>query len=296
MWFLLALGTAFFQAAKDVLLRKSGLTGDGEGHDGPNLDGLTLAWAMSLVTAVLMTPVLLAVGLPKVAPDFWKPLAVNACLLSLTFVLYVKALQASDISVTTPMLTFTPLLLTVTSPLLVGEVPSAGGFIGIVLIVAGSYLLNVQRSREGLLGPFKALVQEPGPRMMLAVAVIWSVCANVDRMGIDRSSPLFWLTAEFWAISLVLTPLVWRRCGACRTRLLRGAPIILAAGAAEALSLSLQMYAYTFTIVPYVIAVKRLSVVFGVGFGFFFFKERHVLQRLAAAGIMVAGVACIAVL
>lgn len=57
-----------------------------------------------------------------------------------------------------------------------------------------------------------------------------------------------------------------------------------------------QMYALTMAIVPYVIAVKRLSAVFGVLLGAWIFKERGLSERLFGASLMVAGVFFIAVL
>ena len=53
-------------------------------------------------------------------------------------------------------------------------------------------------------------------------------------------------------------------------------------------------FAYLQAIVPYVISIKRLSVVFGVVLGGLIFHEKHILTRVAGALIMVAGSALIA--
>jgi uncharacterized membrane protein len=48
--------------------------------------------------------------------------------------------------------------------------------------------------------------------------------------------------------------------------------------------------AITKQIVPYVIAIKRTSILFSVLYGMLIFKEKNILQRLIATFIMFAGI------
>jgi uncharacterized membrane protein len=50
------------------------------------------------------------------------------------------------------------------------------------------------------------------------------------------------------------------------------------------------MQALTLTFVVRVIALKRTSVLMGVLFGHFIFKEKDIQERLLGAGIMIVGV------
>ena len=70
---------------------------------------------------------------------------------------------------------------------------------------------------------------------------------------------------------------------------------ILAAGCLEAIGLFCQMHALPLTQVSYVIAVKRLSIIFGVLLGAAVFREPDLGHRLPGAAVMVAGVFFIAV-
>jgi uncharacterized membrane protein len=128
---------------------------------------------------------------------------------------------------------------------------------------------------------------------MLAVAVIWSVSANFDKIGVPASGPIFWPAALFTSVGLVLAPVALLHEGAALRRLRTHGAAVLAMGAAEAVSVVLQMHALTLALAPYVIAVKRLSAVFGVAFGALLLGERNLGRRLAGALLMVAGVACI---
>jgi len=54
------------------------------------------------------------------------------------------------------------------------------------------------------------------------------------------------------------------------------------------------MLALQSAFVAYVIPVKRLSIVFGVIFGHFIFKEKHIKERFIGAAIMLIGIFLIA--
>jgi drug/metabolite transporter (DMT)-like permease len=285
MWFLFALGTAFFQGVKDVCIKKS-----------PATSGLALCWAYTWCTAAFLWIAAAIAGIPAPGPDFWPALCASATLNAVAMTLYFTALRQGELSLTAPMLAFTPLFMLLTSPLILGEMPGPMGLAGIVCITAGSYILNMGRTGEGgsgPLAPFRALAASRGPRLMLVVAAIWSVSANFDKIGVAATAPEFWVASLFTTIALMLTPVVLYR-ERSPVRALRGSLASLAGvSLAEAAAVVLQMYALTLTLVPYVIAVKRLSAVFGVAFGAVFFRERRLGYRIAGALIMVAGVGCI---
>lgn len=285
-WVFLVLVTALLQAVKDVLLKR--VTG--------HADVLVITFGYCLTTSVFLWLAALSQPFPDISPSFWWALAGSASLGAASLVLYTAGLKHGELSLALPMLTFTPLFLLVASPLILGEFPDTAGLVGIVLIVAGAYALNLGQMRNGLLAPFRALMTAKGPRIMLLVALLWGICANFDKIGLQASSPVFWIAAAFSASALALLPVVLARSKGIMAQF-RARPLELAAtGALECVSCVCQMYALTMAIVPYVIAVKRLSAVFGVLLGAWIFKERGLSERLFGASLMVAGVFFIAVL
>ena len=113
MWFILALGTALTQAAKDVLIKKITLG-----------DGLVLCCAFCWMSTAMLLAALAATGVPEIKPGFWLALGSSAAINSVALTLYFTAIRASDLSLTAPMLTFTPLFMLATSPVIVGEYPT----------------------------------------------------------------------------------------------------------------------------------------------------------------------------
>jgi len=280
LWFIFAFLTAFFEATKDVLSKKSL----------KDIDEYVVAWSLPCFALPFLLPLLLFTEIPPLGERFWLALVTGGTLYAFTLVLYMKALKSSDLSITVPMLTFTPLFLLITSPLMVGEFPGIFGLIGIFLIVAGSYLLNINKKSQGYLAPFKALLKEKGPRLMLVVAFIWSITANIDKIGLQNSSPLFWVIAVDIYVALLMLPLCTFRRNRKTAQIRANWRALLTLGLFGGLTAVCQMTAISLTLVAYVISIKRTSAIGGVLFGYLIFKEKGIRARLVGAIVMVFGV------
>lgn len=279
-WLFLALLTAFFVSLKDVLSKKSL----------ENLDEYLVAWALRFFVLPFLLPVLWYTGVPEVTSSFWWALLASGTLNLIATVLYMKALKCSDLSSSLPLITFTPLFLLLTSPLILQEFPSWQDHIGILVIVLGAYILNIQKRKQGFWMPFYSLVSSKGSRLMLLVAFIWSISSNIDKIGVQGSDAFTWVIAVNAFISIALLPVLWKRSTVQVKSITKNVKGLLPIGFCSAIALSFQMTAIQMTLVAHVIAVKRMSIVFGVLFGFFLFKEKHIKERLLATCIMIVGV------
>jgi uncharacterized membrane protein len=279
-WFVLSFLTALCESLKDVFSKK-GLA---------NVDEFVIAWALRFFALPFLLPMLFFVKIPALGKQFWPALLIGGSLNVVTTILYMKAIKQSALSLTVPMVAFTPLFILVTSPLIVGEWPNFWGVLGVLLIVAGSYVLNLGERQRGCLAPFRALLQERGPRLMLITAFLWSITANFDKIGVRNSSPLFWsITLAAFAV-LVLFPVMLYQSQRAIKQIPMRLRALLPIGFFGAMTAILQMTAISLTLVAYVIAIKRTSAVMSVVWGHLIFKEKGVKERLVGAGIMVVGV------
>ncbi len=284
-WLLFACLTACFESFKDVTMK----------HSLRDAPASLVAWSWVFFSLPFLALALLQQPPVVLGGAFWLALATSGSLNILAISLYAHALKHSDLSVTLPMIAFSPLFLLVSGPIIVGEFPSAGGVVGVLLVVAGSYLLNIRERRQGYLAPYKALLRERGPQFMLGVALIWGVAATIDKVGVQNSSPVFWIASSNTVVSLGLTPLLLR--SGANIRHLRVAwPYLLIIGFFAGLALMFQMMAIELTLVAYVISVKRLSIMLGVLSGFLLFREQNIRARLAGVSVMLLGVVCITLL
>lgn len=280
MWIPLILATAFFVSVQDVLGKK--IIGRVDPH--------VVAWGWLFFSLPLLIVCLLIDGIPPLGPLFWKALAISAVFLTFASVFYFKAIKYSDLSIAVPMLALTPLFLLITSPIMLGEFPGFLGIIGIILIVIGSYVLHLPERQGNVWEPFKRLFKEKGVRYMMMVAVLFSVSGNLDKVGVIHSSPYMWLFMLNFVLSVTLGGMMLWRATAVRAQIRGAWPVLAALGFFNGLSLIFQMLAIQMTLIPYLIAVKRTSVIMTSLFGFYLFKEKGMRERLIGVVLMVFGV------
>jgi len=280
-WFLLSLTAALSLATADAMTKR--------------FFGDLAPYRMGVTRIVAIAPwmILTLLFLPAVVPDgtFWLALAAALPLELGAFFLYMKALKLSPLSLSLPFLSFTPVFMILTGHLLLDESIAAGGALGIGLIVAGAYVLNLSKARAGLLGPIRAVAREPGSWIMLAISLIYAVTAPLGKIAVLHSNP--WFFAAVYNLVLTVTILaLWPVAGNDR-----GAPglfsrprAMLMLGLVCSIENVCHMMAIAQVEAAYMIAVKRLSLLFGVLYGASWFGEENIHERLAGTAIMIAGV------
>jgi len=283
IWVPLAIATAFGEAMKDFFSKKS--LG--------NNQAVIAALGLRLFSLPFLLPLLFFIEIPDIGPWFWHALIAGGTVNVLVSVLYMKALKVSDLSLSVPLLTFTPLFMLLTSPIMLGEWPNAMGALGIICIVAGSWVLNFNRNQKGLFKPFKALLSEKGPRLMLLIAFIWSITANIDKIGIQNSSPLFWVVCISSFLALGLLPIAIYFAKGEMKNLVLNKKAFFIMGFFAAFTITAQMLALQLTLAAYVISIKRTSALIGVLLGVIFLHEKNLKNKLVAVFLMLAGVVLI---
>ena len=279
-WLFFATSVAFIQSIKDVY-NKTQLK---------NFDEYIIGCSLTFFTSLFLSPLLFLIDIPQLGNNFWLALSVGGCLNAIAYILYLRAIKISDLSIIAPITTFSPLFLLITSPLIVGEFPQPLGIIGVLLIVLGSYLLNLKEKQRGYLAPFRAIITDKGSRLALLVAFIWSISANFDKIGVQNSSPIFWGISVFFTISIFLLPIVLYKSHHNLYKLKTGGCKLAVYGMINSVAMGCQMIAINLTFVAYVISVKRTSALFSVLLGTIILKEKGIKERLLGAAIMVSGV------
>lgn len=279
MWIFYALLNPFADASRNVFSKRASR----------KVDSLLVSWVNNLIPFLLFLPVLFFVEL-KFNTPFFVSIFVSGLINIAASILYHRAISKGDISVVVPMLSFTPLFLLVVSPIIVGEFPDTFGLIGILLIVFGSYLLNLNLKEKNLFAPFKALLKNKGTRYMLIVSFIWSISANFDKIGIQSSSPLQYVLFINCFVAVGVTIFAASKQKIKKDEIMLEKKNLLLVGILTALGFYLHMNALSLTLVAYVIALKRTAGMISVGLGYFFLGEKNIKERLLGSAIMFAGV------
>ena len=178
----------------------------------------------------------------------------------------------------------------VTSPLILGQFPDRYGILAIVLIVIGAYILNYHGLKQGFLEPFRTIFYSRGSVYMLIVAFLWSVTANIDKIGVEESSPIFWAFSKDFLILLFLMGFVLKRSKKPLKQIQDRFWPLMTVGFFRTASVISQMFAIQLLLVPYVISIKRTSAVIVVFLGYFFLGETAFFRtKLTGVVIMIIG-------
>lgn len=281
MWFILALLGAFFQATHFVLNKKYL----------KKINEYVLGAGVFLSSFIILFIISLVRGIPDLNIKFLYAVIATGILNVIATVLYLKSLKTTDVSLVAPMLSFTPVFMILTSFLILGEMPSQHGILGIVLIVIGSYILNFKSLKlKWILVPFKKLFTDKGVFYMLIVALLFSVSLNYDKMAVVNSDPIFGSAIICLFVAILLIIIIFLRKVNFFQEYKKnffGFGLIAVASALSAIAVNT---ALTLQIAPYVSSVKRISILFGVIYGFLLFREKNILKRFLGSLIMVAGV------
>lgn len=205
------------------------------------------------------------------------------------YLLLIKALQVSAISVTMPFLSFTPVFLVLWSALFALESVEFLPFVGILLTVAGCYVIFLQSVSRGFLEPFKALLKDKGAIYMLIVSLVYSVTSFIAKDVVTISHPAIAGFAYMFVLFVLTLPLALYHIKVAGLNLPTELKRMFLPGVLDGLSLICGFLAMQMTLVSYFISVKRLSVLFAMLYGFVFFKETDIVSRLLGATLMLAG-------
>ncbi|MEW6266309.1 MAG: DMT family transporter [Thermodesulfobacteriota bacterium] len=288
-WIVLALASAFTMAAADALLKKffSDLNAYEMGH---LYFFYSAPW---MIVPLLLSPV------PQVEITSWLTMVSLIPLEILALVLYMRAIQISPLSLTIPFLAFTPVWMIGVGLIVLDELPNLWGGIGILVVAAGAYLLNLDtlsfNHGAGVFEPIKAIFRERGSRLMLLVSLIYAVTATVGKKLILDFGDTYFGSMYSLVLMISTGPAFWASGKLDFRNIITRPGRGLILGLCATLSLLSHVWAMTLAPAAYMMAVKRLSLVFAVLYGRWLFKEARFGQRLAGASVMLAGLVLISV-
>ncbi|MER7990406.1 DMT family transporter [Streptomyces noursei] len=230
----------------------------------------------------------LACFTPLPAAAAWPYLLGSAALHILYQGLLMRSFRLGDFGQMYPIARGTaPLVVTVLAALFVHEVPSGWALAGVALASAGLVGLAVWGIRGSGSRPH-------WPAIAAAVATGLSIASytTVDGLGVRASQTslgyIGWLML-LEGLAIPVYALVTRRgrlAAELRPFALRG----VAGGVLSVFAYGLVLWAQTRAPLAPIAALRESSIIVGAAIGTVFFKERFGLPRLAAAGLMVAGI------
>jgi drug/metabolite transporter (DMT)-like permease len=240
------------------------------------------------------------VQIPHIDGIFVAALLASVALNWAATLLSTMALDKADASLVSPLLTFNPAFTLLVAWLTLGEIPGVRQMAGVVVILLGAYLLEVEETRTGLLAPLHALVHLPGALLAVIASALWGTTTVLEKLSIEHmtppSGPAVALLGTFLMVLLLTPGALWspgRGGSAARQSRLKGlrahpralALAVLIAGIAPLFGFT----AIALGLVGYVTALFKLSAVLTILWARVFLHEGHIRERLLGASVMLAG-------
>lgn len=242
--------------------------------------------------SLVALPPLLLVGPPP--SGSWPFIAASLVVHIAYYVTLAGAYKHGDLGLTYPIMRGSaPLLVALGSSLVLGEPLSTLAWAGVLGITVGVALV-------GLAHPGEALHHRRALRYALANAVVIATYTFIDGKGVrltvaQGASALSYVLLLFVLDGIPYPAMVLlKRDAAGRRAILAYAkqrwPLAMLGGAASIGSYAIALWAMTRAPVAAVSALRETSVLFATLLGAWVLKERLGAQRLAGAGVIVAGV------
>jgi drug/metabolite transporter (DMT)-like permease len=255
-------------------------------------DQLVFLWCSVTLATVLLSPIggwlILRDGLPPAALPF---VLATVALHALYFWALGRSYGSGEYSLVYPIarglgVAVVPLL----AVPLFAERPSPLGATGVALVVVGIGVLHLV-PRAGARARWR-----PGAGTWWAMLTGLSIAAYslVDKAGVGHLHPVPYITLMGLGSIVLMLPAIVARRGALGRELTMNWRAILIASTMNLTAYLLVLFAFRLSKVGYVVAARELSIVFSAFIGSLWLGEGRLGPRLAGAGVILAGIACLA--
>lgn len=254
---------------------------------------LYLAFASFFTVPFLLLSVIYFYEIPSVDLIFIRSMLASSAIGVVAAIFAYRAIKISEISLVSPISAFNPVFTTLISFAVLGEIVSARQGFGIIIICLGAYLLEVSKASGDFLRPIKALLISKGVQLSFIAYSLWAVTPIFEKIAILHTFPQ---TPPFMAlVGIIVTGTVFfalslRYSRGYFERVKKFVPLFLISGVLGGIGLTSAMLAFSLTNLGFATAIFKLSIIFTVIFGWLFFRERSIRDRLLGSAVMLVGV------
>lgn len=288
MELLIVLGRVFAAAASNVFQKK---------FTHQRLHSLFIVMLSYLVLTVISLPLLFLVDHHAIADRFWWNILLAALLDMAGTLFLVLSLSKTDLSVFGPLNAYKVVISMILAVIFLGEIPSLQGFIGVLIILLGSFLLFPPSAGTSSNRAWH-LFRQRGVQYRFLSILLFSIgtlpLKNAVLSGGTLATTLYWClfglplsVLLYFLFSEQRWQMDWQKAARHQTSFLWLGGCIFVMQYATMLVFSQLLVAYS-------LALFQLSMVLQVFLGYRIFHEKHILRRLAACGVMISG--CLLVL
>ena len=217
----------------------------------------------------------------------WTLIVIRSILDAFAAVLMFIAIECDEASRIMPITALAPLFIVGLEFAWTGRAPSTRGLIGIAILTVGVFALLRGTKKES------GHRVTPGMVPIFGVTLCWSLSSTIHGIVTPQIGPLLYLGLSQTLI-FFLTLFYGIVCGKTTTKQLRFLPIRqnIGLGLLASIAPALQMFAQSLMLASYVVALRRLSLVFAMVGSALVLKEK-IARRIFPTLLLCFGAAMI---
>lgn len=283
MWFWYGLGASFVSALS-VILNKKALN---------KIGAPLVTWSLFAIPLPFLIYLAFKDGIPRMNVLLFLGAIGSGAVFVFSKTLSLHSFKKSLLSQVIPLISFSTLFTYVLGLIFLSERVKPIGVLGLLLIVCGAYVVNVEQAGEDIFKPVKIIFTNHMSLIYLISLFLASLSAIFDKVSLTSvvpSNPIFTLLIEDFVMVVALTGYMSHK-DIKWFRELRGNFVILFIGAIVYTGTSLLvLYGFSQGSVALVSGIKRLEVIFILLFSHLFFGDKATKYSWFGTVIMLFGV------
>lgn len=204
-----------------------------------------------------------------------------------------RAIKVSEISLIAPLAAFNPVFTTLISFLMLGEVIALRGIIGIALVCVGAYSLQLSKIKRGWFTPLVGLMTHRGVQLSFIAYFLWAITPILQKTAIFHTNPQvppFVGLMGLLGTTIIFTFFVAKKSKNRFFLMKKYIWVFMLVGILGIIANISAFTAFSLANLGFVTAIFKLSMIFTVIFGWIFFRERNIQDKLLGAFTMLIGV------
>ncbi len=210
----------------------------------------------------------------------------------LSALLFLKAIKQSDLSLTIPLLSLSPMFSSLFSFFFLNEKLSNIQYLGVFLVIFGTLILYSKKiTFNEIIKSFKIILTNNSAKLMIIVSIIWSLTPVLDKLCLKNSSINIHGLIQSLGMILLLILLLRKNSDYKTVNIKKNWQLILLTVSIGTTATILQFYAILSNYVPIMESIKRsIGQLSSVFLGKLFFDEKITKPKVLGVIILSIGV------
>jgi len=282
-WFILALASAVFSAGA-ALSQKKVLF---------EVEALIFSFSLFIFVSLFCLPFLFYINFSEITFTGVLILFIRSFLGALSFLFVMHSIKNMEISRALHLLALTPGFVAVFAYIFLNDSLTIIQIAGMFLLLIGTYVLEI-KSRKNIFEPFKVFIKSKAHRYVIAALLLFTITAITDRALLSKYKfqveSYFVLQQIFYLLSFSLMILFMKK--ERDFTVLKNVNVLKWLLFIAVLTVG---YRYTEILaikiapVALVLTVKKISIFIAVIVGGRIFKEKDLIKKIIAAGLIIGG-------